>query len=1243
MFDITKEEIKQLNDSDLRALVGLLCEAELNSIGNKTTDVMYGGNQDEPDGGIDVLVKATKITDSSCYILKNNTVFQVKKPSMSPSKIENEMHNSDGKIKDCIFDLDKINGAYIIVSSGDDLTQITYNKRINKMKEILETEKLNNIEVEFYDCGRIATWVRQYPALICWVKNKVSITTNGWTSYCNWSSRGEVEKDFLYDENTFIYRNDFNHDNKIDIITGINEIRSLLKEEKNSIRLAGLSGVGKTRLAQALFDNKIGSNPLEKELVIYGDISDNLIPDPIVFIQQLQKLDKQIILIIDNCEPNMHNELTRLCQYNDSKISLLTIEYEVKEDDNVDSNNYYLSSTSPEVLKKMLKRDYETISEINIDTIIKCSDGNFRIAIYLAKAIQKEQNVGILNNNDLFSRLFYQGGQVDEELLKVGEVCSIFYSFNGKYDIDDKNNELEILSLLTGIDSLIIYRNVSELIKRQIIQKRGNMRALLPHALANKLAIDFLKKYPLENIIKIINKNERLSLSFYRRIKYLHTSKETQKVGELFISSIKNEEMLNLSKNKLEKIRCISIINPELILKKIEIIDDHEFFSRNNYNFSEWINILCIIAYDEELFIRTINIIIKFALTEKENENYNSIKNSLNCFFHIYLSFTQASVHTRLSVVDELIKSSLSEKNNLGFKLLNEMLSTGPFTGAVVSDYGSQIRDYGLEPTISEWYEPIIDYCKDNLSNDKYYDDFKSIIINSFKDLARMGFYNKLEDIIKENIERGGWKPLWISLLSIKYFDSDKISIQLMKKINDLISILKPITVEEKIDIYLGTNKRIFLDMDETTDDFESVDQAIFELGKELGQNKAKINIYLSMLNDNNVSRLYILASGITEKYTKYDELIKNTLDLFSRENNNAIKIMVTEFMRKFHEKNPIKSAEFLNELCNNNKYSKYYLILQLSYDLEEIDVKRIKKQWSNKHLIKDDLYKIEYCISKLDEKVFLNLLDFLNNNEIKPELIIIIMFRFSNHKEISNELKKEARKYIVNVDFSSIKRNRNNIYNYELSELIKKVFDKDGIEEAKKIFYIINESLDSKNISFYDLENIMIPLIQNYSEEFLNVFINYKGEPSYSKKHFIKKMFNERNVLSYINDSIIINWLQYNNKAEEISYVIEPIYYESEKEYYCWSELGIYMIEKFYENDIVLKNVLKSIFPNSWNNEYSTVLKKRINLYKELINNENSYISEIGNKYLKDLEIRIQYYLDLEKKENEERFNTFE
>ena len=56
MLEITPQDIAQLDDKQLRTVVGLLCEAELRGRGYSTAAVAWGGDQNAKDGGLDVLV-----------------------------------------------------------------------------------------------------------------------------------------------------------------------------------------------------------------------------------------------------------------------------------------------------------------------------------------------------------------------------------------------------------------------------------------------------------------------------------------------------------------------------------------------------------------------------------------------------------------------------------------------------------------------------------------------------------------------------------------------------------------------------------------------------------------------------------------------------------------------------------------------------------------------------------------------------------------------------------------------------------------------------------------------------------------------------------------------------------------------------------------------------------------------------------------------------------------------------------
>lgn len=1246
MLDVTKDDIKNLNDSDLRILVGKLCEAQLYEIGNDTCCVSYGGNQDEKDNGIDVKVNATKVTDTRSFIPKNNTIFQVKKPKMPSGKIKQEM-KPNGNLRDCIKSLAEVNGAYIIVSGMADTTDIEYSKRIKTMKDILKEEKLeNSILVDFYDSSKMATWVNKYPSLICWVNDKNGKNTNGWSTYYNWSNRSEAEQPFIMDNETIIYRNDFRKENQISLMDGINEIREILSIPTNSVRLAGLSGVGKTRLAQALFDNTIGKNPLNKEMVIYGDISDDLQPNPTVFIERLKKIDKRIILIVDNCETTMHKKLTELCQTRDSKISLMTIEYDVKENDVVDSYNYYLGKTSDRVLKQLIKDKFKNISDINVNTIVECSDGNFRIALYLAKSISTQKNIGILKSNELFDRLFFQGNEIDKELLIVGEACSLFYSFDFSGDEREGKSEINIISELISIPVIKVRSKIEDLRKRQIVQKRGNMRAVLPHALANKLAIDFLEKVPAKDILNLINKNERLYVSFFRRLKFLHSSEEAQNIAKIYFCSLSDEELIDVAENTMEKIKCITILNPELVLERIENIKDKFFFSRNNPQFYEWSKILGYIAFYEKTFSRAIELIIKIVQTEKPNENFNSVRTILYNFFHIYLSSTHASLSNRLKVISELLISSEESRKELGLNLLNEVLSCGTFFGMPLLDCGSQIRDYGLEPNREEWYSEALDYCRNLLRSKICYEEIKDILAFNFRDLASVGFYDILETIVEENLTISSWPRVWVSLLAIKHFDSENISSELMNRIDKLLDKVKPVTISDKVNVYFNKNARIYLDVEDALNNYEKVNNAVYDLGKEIGLDKNNFESNILLFDDTGLStRVSFLAKGLYETFEDKEKLIYILLDNIGENNVRFFKEILSNLIGLYHEENQEKCFNLLDKIVESKKYNKYYLYLQLSYQLSSLDIKRIKKAIELGVFDEKDLAKLELYVKRLSTDEVIYLFNVFPNTAIARTFILSSLLELININKNDEVLKAYIRNQIVFLDYNQVSAKRNYHYEYLVSELIKFSFSKEkGEKEAVKIFQQINSLIFEKYISFVSYKEILIPLIKLYPKKFLNIFIDYKGKPMKNKIFFFRMGFGfDSNAFIYIDDNELIEWINENKKIQELSYFLKPYIFDKEKDYYVWSKLGRYVIENYFNDDIVMSNIMSNVYLNFASREYSKELEQRENLFVQMENSNNPIIADMGKKEHNKILKKIKNCYISEKEWQEKMFNRFE
>lgn len=333
MFDITSEDISQLNDIDLRELVGRLCEAELVSRRLSPSAVTWGGNQTAADGGLDVRVALSAGVTIEGFIPQASTGFQVKKPDMPKGKIIAEMRPA-GTIRPVIKELADKAGAYVIVSSTGSTADSALCNRQNALREALEdVDNADQLHTDFYDRTRIATWVRLHPGLIAWVKERVGKALSGWRSYGPWAAPDEgVDAEYLLDDKLCLHLGKHRDKPAQTVAEGIDELRDELSQPGKIVRLIGLSGVGKTRLVQALFDARIGVCPLPVSLAVYTNLSDDSDPQPTGLASDLIANRTRAILIIDNCPPDLHRRLSDLCRGKTSTISVLTVEYDVRDD-----------------------------------------------------------------------------------------------------------------------------------------------------------------------------------------------------------------------------------------------------------------------------------------------------------------------------------------------------------------------------------------------------------------------------------------------------------------------------------------------------------------------------------------------------------------------------------------------------------------------------------------------------------------------------------------------------------------------------------------------------------------------------------------------------------------------------------------------------------------------------------------------------------------------------------------------
>lgn len=375
MFEISGDDIANLGDADLRTLVARLALAEIRANGSPSSCVTAGGNQDAADGGLDVRIECASDFLIPDFVPRRLTGFQVKKSDMPVSAIRNEMR-PNGILRDVIRELADASGAYVIVSAQGSVADKPLADRREAIRDALnDLPNAADLHTDFYDRDRLSTWANEYPGIVTWVRSRVGRSLSGWSGIGDWESGSDGNpKPFLLNDKACLIDESSNKRENLAISEGITRLRATLRTPGNSIRLIGLSGLGKTRLVQALFEKGVGEDPLDLSIAVYTDYSEETVPTARNMARDLVARGQRAILIVDNCNPATHAELARLCTVTASKVSLITVEYDVRDDEPEHTEVFRLQSASPELVTEWLKQGFSDISQIDREKIAEFSD-----------------------------------------------------------------------------------------------------------------------------------------------------------------------------------------------------------------------------------------------------------------------------------------------------------------------------------------------------------------------------------------------------------------------------------------------------------------------------------------------------------------------------------------------------------------------------------------------------------------------------------------------------------------------------------------------------------------------------------------------------------------------------------------------------------------------------------------------------------------------------------------------------
>lgn len=1267
MLEITAAEIATLSDGDLSELVLRLCEIELVKRSLPTSHLTSGGAQDASDGGVDVQVDAPDCIGDSGYIPRGRTIFQVKATPMPRREILKEMQPG-GILRPAIAAVLQNGGAYIIACSKTSPAGAKLQVTRDQMEITAGESFSSSAVVDFLGPDRIALWCRRHASVSSWALAKVGRPMEGWLPYGDWSKPGEgVEAEFLLDQDARLVDERTPQDGALAVADGLDRVRGMLRQPRASLRLVGLSGVGKTRLVQALFDGRVGEAALPASLALYCDYGTPVSPAPIEVGRRLVSDRERAVLLVDNCSPEVHRALSAITSLPSSNISLLTVEYDVRDDDMEGTEVFRLEPASEEVTEGLIKRRYSHIGATDRRRIAMIAGGNARIAMALAHTVRKGESLGRLRDEGLFERLFFQRNAPDAALVVAAEVAALVYSFDGERD--GPGAELTALATLADQTVTAFRTSIAELGRRDLLQKRSQWRAVLPHAIANRLAARALDRMDTVSLTAAVEAGgERLLRSFSRRLSFLHDVPAAQALAEAWLADDGRLGRLEqIGELDFSLLKNLAPLAPEAALDAIlrgaavdpgwSAFKPHWGMARSRH---ELARLLRALAFDAPMFDRAAGCLTDLALGDTEADKQQSNRSVLEGLFKLYLSGTMATPVQRTAFVRSLLQGG-DDRIALGFDLLEAMLESGRFGSGDAFDFGARPRSYGWEPKtsadVADWFKGSLMLLVETVQGTPALAGrAKQVLANHFRGLWwNTGLHHELSDAMATLSTYGFWPEGWIAVrTALKYAPeaADLTELTLLEE------RLRPTNLLEKARTYGFSKGYGSLDIDELDDGddpktsrWDRVEEYTKDIAKAVAVDDDVRAQLLPDLVRTDVQRHWAfgegLALGAADPAKIWLELVGAIHEVPSAEAEPAV---LRSFLRAWSSRDANAVEVLFDPILVDPVLGRWLPFLQTAVlPLDRAGVDRIKSSfglglttaWSYHTLafgrVLDD-------VSALDlATIIAGLLTMQDGHGVALHLFQMKLFSVREHDSVEPGIRQIGKEILTRYPFGS-KRHREAGH---LAEIVERCLeDEDGADAALKSLRRLRVAVDRYGAYGHEFNELVRALFKAQPRVSLDFFLGrqfraYQGR--YSRTLLGRFDFGAKPITA-VSEADLLGWaavepgVRHRRLARSIPIFVgkEP---DTGDDADRWWPPALALLDAAPNRSEVLAEFGENIRPMSWSGSLADILARRRNALRKLDTHHDPIVRSWATKWQGILSERAEQ----ERKRETRREQSFE
>ena len=679
------------------------------------------------DGGLDAVIKDAKPV-SEDFIPAGISGFQIKSSDLQPAECRQELY-SGGNLKPAIKRVLDANGVYVLVLFEEMPSETMKRDRENAILEELLKIGYNSPNVRVYTINQLISFAERYPALVSWLKGYEIVCL----PYQKWANSRDVS-----------YPRQYIPDNQREGI--INEIRETLRSSNRSpriFRIAGLSGLGKTRLIfEALSPDDLRNSVL---YTTAGSLKNS---------PQLNALllDDSIhaILVVDECSIEDHDYFTNRFSNIGSRIPLITIS---NEGYSVPSPTIYyqLNPMQESDIRKVLLQESKELPQNVTSRLAELAEGypNFALLLLENYISSSESTQDFLNISELpIRKLIAAGIDPKTDWYRTTKCALMALSLFGKVGFKGElASEARYAANLASVDWDAFQKVISEQKRQRVIQGEYYVW-ITPFPLAVHLLREWWEIYgDNNNFVELIgNMPAALLDRFVSQLPFV-TTKSGRKLVERLLSSegiFADGTLLRTERGsyfflKLAEADPQSAVN---CLRRTIGTWSKQQLLEYRIGRRQIIWSLEKIAVWRELFADAARLLL--SLGEAENESYAN--NASGVFAGLFssgwgpLAPTEESLENRFPILIEALNSDSIERKKLALRAFRTALQATHLSRMIGAEYqGSRPVPKLWTPKsgeeIIQHYKRAWTYLEENLP--KFSDDIRNDAAKVLTDSAR--------------------------------------------------------------------------------------------------------------------------------------------------------------------------------------------------------------------------------------------------------------------------------------------------------------------------------------------------------------------------------------------------------------------------------------------------------------------------------------------------------------------------